>query len=155
MMYNRSTKSKYQKIKIFKIFKFSPQGVPIGTPGSVKSLIFYSFANTTKINRKCDVRNRSFSIPRLPMAQKGAPTVAGTSQKWSQNSSQNSQNPFQKCTAQPDIQTGNAKNADFTAVENQMKIWIIKSHVFPFPVCLSGSNDRPRRQKNTENTSKK
>ena len=36
-----------------------------------------------------------------------------------------------------------------------MKIWIIKSHVFPFPVCLSGSNGRPRRQKNTENTSKK
>ena len=70
MMYNRSTKSKYQKIKIFKIFKFSPQGVPIGTPGSAKSLIFYSFANITKINRKCDVRNRIFSIPGVPMAQK-------------------------------------------------------------------------------------
>ena len=70
MMYNRSTKSKYQKIKFFKIFKFSPQGVPIGTPGSAKSLIFYSFANVTKTNRKSDVRNRIFSIPRLPMAQK-------------------------------------------------------------------------------------
>ena len=70
MMYNRSTKSKYQKIKIFKIFNFSHQGVPIGTPGSAKSLIFYSFANVTKTNRKSDVRNRIFSIPGLPMAQK-------------------------------------------------------------------------------------
>ena len=70
MTYNRSTKSKYQKIKFFKIFKFSPQGVPIGTPGSAKSLTVYSFANITKINRKCDVRNRTFSIPGVPMAQK-------------------------------------------------------------------------------------
>ena len=70
MMYNRSTKSKYQKIKFFKIFKFSPQGVPIGTPGSAKSLIFYSFADITKINRKSDARNRISSIPGLPMAQK-------------------------------------------------------------------------------------
>ena len=70
MMYNRSTKSKYQKIKFFKIFKFSPPGVPIGTPGSAKSLIFYSFADITKINRKYDVRNRISSIPGLPMAQK-------------------------------------------------------------------------------------
>ena len=57
-------------------------------------------------------------------------------------------NPLQKCTVQPDIHTGNAKIADFTAVENQMKIWMIKSHVFHFPVCVSGSNGRPRRQKN-------
>ena len=70
MMYNRSTKSKYQKIKFFKIFKFSPQGVPIGTPGSAKSLIFYSFADITKINRKYHVRNRISSIPGVPMAQK-------------------------------------------------------------------------------------
>ena len=70
MMYNRSTKSKYQKLKFFKIFNFSPQGVPIGTPGSAKSLLFYSFANRTKINRKSYVRNRVFSIPGLPMAQK-------------------------------------------------------------------------------------
>mgnify|MGYP006060999541 FL=1 len=70
MMYNRSTKSKYQKIKIFTIFKFSPQGVPIGTPGSAKSLIFYSFANIIKINRKSYVRNRIFSIPGVHMAQK-------------------------------------------------------------------------------------
>ena len=70
MMYNRSTKSKYQKINFFKIFKFSPQGVRIGTPGSAKSLIFSSFANITKINRKYDVRNRIFSIPGVPTAQK-------------------------------------------------------------------------------------
>ena len=69
MMYNRSTKSKYQKI-IFKIFKFSPQGVHIGTPGSAKSLIFYSFADITKINRKTYVRNRISSIPGAHMAQK-------------------------------------------------------------------------------------
>ena len=88
------------------------------------------------------------------MAQKGAPTVAGTSQNWTQNASQSTQNPLQKCTVQPDIHTGNAKIADFIAVENQMKIWIIKSHVFHFPVCVSGSNGRPRRPKNIENWSK-
>ena len=144
MMYNRSTKSKYQKIKIFKIFIFFH---PIGTPGRANSLTFYSFKNITKSNRKCDVRNRSFSIPGAPMAQKGAPMVAGTSQNWAQNASQSTQNPQQKCTVQPDIHTGNAKIADFTAVKNQMKICIIKSHVFHFPVCVSGSNGRPRRQK--------
>ena len=85
------------------------------------------------------------------MAQKGAPTVAGTSQNWAQNASQSTQNPLQKCTGQPYIHTGNAKIADFIAVENQMKIWIIKSHVFHFPVCVSGSNGRPRRPKNAEN----
>ena len=88
------------------------------------------------------------------MAQKGAPTVAGTSQNWAQNASQSTQNPLQKCTGQPYIHTGNAKIADFIAVENQMKIWIIKSHVFHFPVCVSGSNGRPRRPKNAENLSK-
>ena len=35
-----------------------------------------------------------------------------------------------------------------------MKIWIIKSHVFHFPVCVSGSSGRPRRPKNTETWSK-
>ena len=127
---------------------------PIGTPGRANSLTFYSFKNITKSNRKCDVWNRSFSIPGMPMAQKGAPTVAGTSQNWAQNASQSTQNPLQKCTGQPYIHTGNAKIADFIAVENQMKIWIIKSHVFHFPVCVSGSSGRPRRPKNTENWSK-
>ena len=88
------------------------------------------------------------------MAPKGAPTVAGTSQNWAQNASQNTQNPVQKCTVQPDLHTGNAKIAYLTAVKNQMKIWIIKSHVFRFPVCVSGSNGRPRRPKNNENWSK-
>ena len=88
------------------------------------------------------------------MAPKGAPTVAGTSQNWAQNASQNTQNPVHKCTIQPDLHTGNAKIAYLTAVKNQMKIWIIKSHVFRFPVCVSGSNGRPRRPKNTENWSK-
>ena len=88
------------------------------------------------------------------MAPKGAPTVAGTSQNWAQNASQNTQNPVHKCTIQPDLHTGNAKIAYLTAVKNQMKIWIIKSHVFRFPVCVSGSNGRPRRPKNTENGSK-
>ena len=71
-VYNRSNKLKNQKIKIFKIFKFSSHKVPIGTPGSAKSLIFYSFTNITKINRKYDVRNRIFSIPGVPMAQKSS-----------------------------------------------------------------------------------
>ena len=88
------------------------------------------------------------------MAQKGAPTVAGTSQNWTQNASQSTPNPLQKCTGQPYIHTGNAKIADFIAVENQMKIWIIKSHVFHVPVCVSGSNGRPRRPKNAEILSK-
>ena len=127
---------------------------PIGTPGRANSLTFYSFKNITKINPNSDVRNRIFSIPRVPMAPKGAPTVAGTSQNWAQNASQSTQNPLQKCTGQPYIRTGNAKIADFIAVENQMKICIIKSHVFHFPVCVSGSNGRPRRPKNTENWSK-